>query len=282
MSPDKTSRAATPKAAPSAQAAASVPHAPRSGTGALEKGLTLLAHICGRESPARYSDLLKETGLPKATLHRMLGALAGHGLIALHPDQTYRIGVRALEMAQKAWETMDVRSAAADALGRLADATGETVHLAVLDETEVVYIDKVESRQRIRMFSAIGKRGPLHCTGVGKAMAAFLKPDHIARLMPLLPMKGFTDSTITEPTAFLRHLQEIRRRGYAQDLEEHETGIRCAAAPIFDYRGEVVASVSVTAPTLRLTLERLDEFAPAVVEAAREITRNLGGAVRPE
>jgi DNA-binding IclR family transcriptional regulator len=256
-----------------------VPPGSRSGTGALEKGLTLLAHICARESPPRYSDLLKETVLPKATLHRMLGALAAHGLITLHSDQTYRIGVCALEMAQKAWENMDVRSAAADALGRLAEATSETVHLAVLDETEVVYIDKVESSQRIRMFSAIGKRGPLHCTGVGKAMAAFLKPEHIARLMPLLPMKGFTESTITDRDAFLEHMKEIRRRGYAKDLEEHEVGIRCAAAPIFDYRGEVVASVSVTAPSLRLTLERLDEFAPAVVQAGREITRKLGGAV---
>jgi len=281
-SPKNLPTVPSPATAPSSPAGGRAPLAspdtPRSGTGALEKGLTLLAHICGRESPPRYSDLLKETALPKATLHRMLAALAAHGMIALHPDQTYRIGVRALEMAQKAWENMDVRSAATEALGRLAGATGETVHLAVLDETEVVYIDKVESSQRIRMFSAIGKRGPLHCTGVGKAMAAYLKPEHIARLLPLLPMTRFTASTITDPQAFLDHLEDIRRRGYAQDLEEHETGIRCAAAPIFDYRGEVVASVSVTAPTLRLTLERLDEFAPAVVQAAREITRNLGGA----
>lgn len=273
MSPDKISKANSETAPSTAET--------RRGTGALEKGLILLSHICDRESPPRYSDLLKETALPKATLHRMLAALAAHGLITPHPDQTYRIGVRALGMAQKAWESMDVRSAAEQALRRLADATGETVHLAVLDETEVVYIDKVESRQRIRMFSAIGKRGPLHCTGVGKAMAAFLKPEHIARLLPLLPMKGFTESTITDRDAFLRHMEEIRRRGYAQDLEEHEAGIRCAAAPIFDYREEVVASISVTAPSLRLTLERLDEFAPAVVEAAREITSKLGGAMRP-
>lgn len=247
------------------------------GTSALEKGLALLAYICDRESAPRYSDLLRETTLPKATLHRMLVALQAHGLISLHADQTYHIGVRTLEMARRSWENMDVRSAAAEELHRLAEATGETVHLAVLDETEVVYIDKVESTQRIRMYSAIGKRGPLHCTGVGKAMAAFLKPQHISRLITQLPFQGFTAATITDRTEFLQHLQEIHRVGYAQDLEEHEAGIRCVAAPIFDYRSDVIASVSVTAPSIRFTLERMGEFAPAVTRAAHEITRKLGG-----
>jgi len=255
---------------------------PRTGTGALEKGLTLLTYICERDTPPRYSDLLRETSLPKATLHRMLNALVKHKFIVLQADQTYWIGIRSLEIAQRAWEKMDVRSAAAEQLEILAAITDETVHLAVLDETEVVYIDKVESNQRIRMYSAIGKRGPLHCTGVGKAMAAFLKPDRMARLINQLSFQGFTESTLTQPAQFLKHLEEIRQAGYAKDLEEHEVGIRCVAAPIFDYRGDVIASVSVTAPTIRLTLQRLEEFAPSVVNSAYEITLKLGGKKRGE
>ncbi|MGB6105831.1 MAG: IclR family transcriptional regulator [Pusillimonas sp.] len=272
----KSISAGQPEAVPSASHGAK----PRMGTSALEKGLTLLAHICDSKTPYRYSDLLRQTDLPKATLHRMLGALMAHRLITLDPhDQTYRIGVRALEMAQKAWEDMDVRSAATTELAHLAELTEETVHLGVLDEAEVVYIDKVESKQRIRMFSAIGKRGPLHCTGVGKAMAAFLPSEYLRELLGSLPMQGFTSSTITDPDKFMEHLAHIRSVGYAKDLEEHEESIRCVAAPIFDYRGHVIASVSVTAPSIRLTLERLDDFAPLVAQAAERITRNLGGKV---
>ena len=248
------------------------------GTGALDKGLNLLARVCDAPSPPRFTDLLHETGLPKATLHRLLGALVEHRLLQVDArDQGYRVGLRALEMAQQSWQELDVRSAAADEILRLGVKTGETVHLAVLDDTEVVYIDKVESSQRIRMFSAIGKRGPLHCTGVGKAMLAFVEDGTRERLIARLPLRRFTPHTFATRPALEKHLAEIRRRGYAKDLEEHELGIRCAAAPIFDYRGQVVASVSVTAPSFRLTLEHLDTIAPAVVEAARNITRKLGG-----
>jgi DNA-binding IclR family transcriptional regulator len=253
----------------------------RRGTSALEKGLVLLARISDAETPRRFSDLLKETGLPKATLHRLLQALLAHRLVALDArDQTYRTGLRALEMAQRSWESMDIRVAAASEISWLGEKTGETVHLAVLDDTEVVYIDKVESQQRIRMFSAIGKRGPAHCTGVGKAMLAFLAPEDQRQLVEKLSMKRFTSSTFTSRGAFLRHLGEIQACGYAKDLEEHEVGIRCTAAPVFDYRGQVIASISVTAPSFRLSPKRLDEIAPLVIRAAKNICRNLGGKVK--
>jgi DNA-binding IclR family transcriptional regulator len=255
--------------------------AARQGTGALEKGLTLLAHICDSDTPPRYTDLLNETGIPKATLHRMLNALAAHRFIAMNPrDHTYGVGVRGLEMARKAWEGMDIRSASDAELRQLAGLTCETVHLAVLDETSVVYIDKVESSLTIRMFSAIGKRGPVHCTGVGKAMLAFLDTAHRERLLRELTMQRFTEHTITDRAAFARHLAEIRSVGYSKDLEEHELGIRCTAAPIFDYRGDVVAGISVTAPAIRMSPAQLDDLAPMVVQAARSITRKLGGKVR--
>ena len=108
-------------------------------------------------------------------------------------------------------------------------------------------------------------------------MMAFLEDGRRKELVGRLPMKKFTANTFTTRATFLRHLDEIRERGYAKDLEEHEIGIRCAAAPIFDRRGNVVASVSVTAPSFRLTPERLDKIAPSVVQAARSITRKLGG-----
>ena len=247
------------------------------GTGSLEKGLLLLTRISAT-APCRFSDLLKDTGLPKATLHRMLKALVAHRFVAVDPrDQTYSVGLQVFGLAHKLWEGMDIRRAAASEIAWLSERTGETVHLAVLDDTEVVYIDKVESQQQIRMFSAVGKRGPAHCTGVGKAMLAFLDPVRQKDLVARLQLKRFTKNTFVNRLAFLRHLQEIRLRGYAKDLEEHEELIRCTAAPIFDFRGEVVASVSVTAPAFRFSLKRLDDIAPLVMKAAHEATKKLGG-----
>jgi DNA-binding IclR family transcriptional regulator len=249
------------------------------GTGALEKGLGLLSHV-STAGPCRFSDLLRDTGLPKATLHRMLKALVAHRFLSFEVrDQTYSVGLQVFGMARRLWEDLDIRRAAAAEIAWLSEQTGETVHLAILDGHEVVYIDKVESRQQIRMFSAVGKRGPLHCTGVGKAILAFLDPVRQKVMVSELPLKTFTKNTFANRTSLLRHLGEIRARGYAKDLEEHEERIRCAAAPIFDYRGEVVASLSVTAPTFRFTLRRLDEVAPLVVRAANEATRHLGGKV---
>jgi len=244
----------------------------------MDKGLNLLAQVCNAPAPPRFTDLLHETGLPKATLHRLLSALVDHRLLAIDPhDQTYRVGLRTLEMAARAWEGLDIRGTAAEDILWLGDKTGETVHLAVLDDTEVVYIDKVESRQRIRMYSAIGKRGPLHCTGVGKAMLAFIDEAQRGALIDRLSLKRFTSNTYATKTSLAKHLAEIRKLGYSRDLEEHELGIRCAAAPIFDYRGQVVASVSVTAPSFRLTTANLDAIAPLVIQAAKRITRKLGG-----
>jgi DNA-binding IclR family transcriptional regulator len=252
--------------------------APPTGTGALEKGLALLAHVSNAPAPCRFSDLLEQTGLPKATLHRMLKALLAHRYLAFDPrEQTYGVGLLVFGMAQRLWEDMDIRRAAAPEIAWLNEKTGETVHLALLDETEVVYIDKVESQQRIRMFSAIGKRGPAYCTGVGKAMLAFLPEQRQRELVGRMSMRRFTKNTFVNRAAFLRHLAEIRARGYSKDLEEHEDQIRCTAAPIFDYRGEVIASLSVTAPSFRFTLKRLDEIAPLVVQAAGNTTRSLGG-----
>lgn len=200
------------------------------------------------------------------------------GLVRLDSkDKTYTLGVRLLELARRAWEEFDVRRVAEPELLKLRDRTGETVHLAILDDLEVVYIDKYESRQGVRTISSVGKRAPSHCTGVGKAILAFLGAEKQADLVKRLPLARFTENTITTPGKFATHLESTKTRGYATDDEEHHMGTRCVAAPIFDYRGQVTASVSVTAPSFRLTSGKLGEYAPIAMEAAREITRRLGG-----
>ncbi|WP_142850813.1 IclR family transcriptional regulator [Telmatospirillum sp. J64-1] len=251
----------------------------RQGAAALKKGLHVFDLIADAEKPPRFVDLVAQSGLPKSTLHRLLQTLMDHGLVQLNQEtHTYSVGLRTLDVARRFWEGMDLRQIAAAEIAHLAEVTGETVHLGVRDGTEVVYIDKVDSQESIRMFSRIGRRGPLHCTGVGKVLLAFADRAECEALIPQLPMTHFTPNTFTDPRLFRRELQEIRARGYAYDLEEHELGVRCLSAPVFDHRRRVAASISVTAPIFRMDMDRLAALAPVVVETAHRITRAMGGA----
>ncbi|HET7313556.1 IclR family transcriptional regulator [Salinisphaera sp.] len=236
------------------------------------KAIALLALIADSPTPPRFTDLLSASGRPKATLHRLLGALASEGLITLdEPTQTYRPGLRLLELAHRSWLSLDLRSIAAADVDRLTEQTGETVHLAVLDGSQIVYIDKRESGNSLRLFSAIGKRGPLYCTGVGKAILAALAPAALDTLLATTELAGHTPTTITDDTVLRTELAAVRERGCAYDIEEHEQGIRCVAAAIVEASGRIVGGLSVTAPTVRMTGDRMEALGPLVIDAADRI-----------
>lgn len=247
------------------------------GAAALTKGILVLNSIADSVEPLRFSQLLGVTKLPKATQHRILSALIAERLVRLDSkEKTYGLGFRLLEMARRVWEEFDVRQIAEPDLLKLRDGTGETVHLAILVDLDVVYIEKFESRQSVRTISSVGNRAPSYCTGVGKAILAFLKPDKQEEIIKRLTLTKFTENTISSRRQLLSALKQIKTLGYATDIDEHHVGIRCVAAPIFDFRREVVAGVSVTAPGFRFDLDKLSEIAPVIVETAQEISRKLG------
>ena len=229
--------------------------------------------------PPSFGEIATATGLPRGTLHRLLAALMDHGLIAASTaERAYVPGVHLLALARRTWESSDLRRAAADAIRALSARTRETVHLATLDGDNVVYIDKVECDHPLRLYSAIGKRGPVHCTAVGKVMAAYLEPDKRQALVDRLELRRHTAATLTSRTALLKALDEIRRRGVGFDREEHAVGIHCVAAPVFDFRGRCAGGISITAPTARVDAQQLAGFARLVAQAAAQATSHLGGA----
>jgi DNA-binding IclR family transcriptional regulator len=249
-----------------------------SGTAALEKALDVLGDVARAEAPQSFADLLATTGLPRSTLHRILALLAARGLVAKDArGQGFVPGMGLMELARHAWERSDVRLAASEPLRALAARVGEAVHLAALVDREVVYLDKVESEHPVRLYSAIGKRGPVHCTSVGKAMAAFLPERARAELLAGLCYDRFTPATIVDPAQMEREFGAIRASGNAFDREEHQQGVHCVAAPIFDFRGHPVAGISITSPTFRVSRDDLDAFAPLVRDAADTATHALGG-----
>jgi DNA-binding IclR family transcriptional regulator len=171
---------------------------------------------------------------------------------------------------------------AAPFLEALHRGTGETVHLGVLRGREIIYLDKVESRQAVRMNSQIGNASPVYCTGVGKAALSALSGPALDTILAGIEYRRFTPATIIGRAALLAELEAIRHAGIAFDREEHEPGIRCVAAPVFDAERALAAGVSVTGPAYRVGEERLDGWAPLVRDTARAITAELSARLGPQ
>ena len=252
------------------------------GTGTLGKAMAVLETVALCDRPMRFTDVLAVSGQPRGTLHRQLSHLVQEDLLELRPDHTYVPGLRLLKLASASWARNEFRAVAAPFLDALHRETGETVHLGVLRGREIIYLDKVESRQAVRMNSQIGNASPVYCTGVGKAALAALAPAALDALLDGLEFRRFTPQTITGRAALLAELADIRADGVAYDREEHEPGIRCVAAPIVDPGHALAAGVSVTGPAYRVGPEQLAAWAPHVRHAAQAIAGELAARLGPQ
>ncbi|WP_372994625.1 IclR family transcriptional regulator [Lutispora sp.] len=244
----------------------------------LDRAIMLLEELAMHQDGCGITRLSSLTGLHKSTVHRILNTLMAKGYIEKNPEtEKYSLGMRFLYLSSAILDQMDIRKVAKPLLEKLCSNTGEVVHLSILDNGEAVYIDKVENPHKsIRMYSQIGKRVPLHCTGAGKILIAWLPDKDVEAILRKNGMEPFTSKTITDIETMKEHLKSIRKMGYAFDEMEHEEGIRCVAAPIYDINGKVVASVSVSGPVLHVTKERMPELTEEVIKTAKEISYHLG------
>lgn len=246
----------------------------------VDRALIILEILQGEPDGLGVTELSTELKVSKSTAHRLLMSLLKKGFVQQDPEnQKYRLGLKLIEFGQTVSNNIDIRKVASSHLRRLAEKTGETAHLVIQERSEIVYIDKIESSATIRMFSNIGKRAPMHCTGVGKAILAFLPQQEILDIVEDKGLEKFTHKTIINIETLLLHLEEIRNNGYSIDDEEHELGIKCAAAPIFNSKGEVVAGISVAGPIMRVTEDKLSAMAMEVLQTSQEISKLLGGKV---
>lgn len=227
--------------------------------------------------PQGVSDLAKNLNLPKSSVFSILETLVS-GKIAEKNSETgkYSLGVKLIELGNCAQTGLDICRIAAPFLQGLNVKFDETVHLTVLDNNEVLYIDCIESRRRLRTYSVIGVRAPLHCTSVGKAILAFLPDPEIEKIVAEKGLPVFTPATIANREQLTAEVAVIRKQGFAIDNMEHEEHLRCVGAPIFNSQGKVFASLSLSGPAERNTMERILEMAPEVVAAGLEISRRLG------
>ena len=202
----------------------------------VERALSILKLFLTGEGELNLAEISARMQLPQSTAFRLLVTLRSSGLIEQSKNNgKYRLGTTSLALGGAFLRSSDLRQSAKDSLEALRDRCGETVHLAVLDKLEVIYLDKLAGLHPIGLMSSrVGDRSPAHCTGLGKALLAQLSDAEIRERYTNTPLRRYTPNTITHLGTLLKDLAEIRAQGYAIDDEEHEAGVACVAAPIFD------------------------------------------------
>ena len=252
---------------------------PGTGYTTVHKAMAVVSAFSYGEPVLGVSELARRLDLGKSTVHRILATLQADGFVERTTDGRYRLSIKMYEIGLQVAASIELRELIHPALERLRNESGETAHLAVLSGTDVVYLDRLESPQMLRLFTQVGRRRAAHATSSGKVLLAFGTPADVERALATgLPRLG--PRTITSPALFEQALEEVRARGYAASIEESAKGVASVAAPVLDGAGECVAAMSVAGPVTRMDADRLDHFARLVVAAAASIPRP-GGATAP-
>ena len=249
---------------------------PRTGLSSVTNAIRLIKVFSDADYEIGISDLAHHLGVAKSTAHRLAAALVAEGMLEQNTqDGKYRLGLALFELGSLVRRKMDITAEAKPYLKALAETTGETLHLAVVDRQAVLYINIIESQRAIRMGYKLGTRAPLHCTAVGKALLAFQSQEVIeAAIAPGLP--SHTAGTITDAQAFRLELATVRARGYAVEDEEIEAGLRGIAAAVRNYSGQVIAAIGIAGPAHRMTKKVLLSYAGNLLEATDAISQRLG------
>jgi DNA-binding IclR family transcriptional regulator len=251
--------------------------------GTVGKALDVLEMVAERGGSVRFSELLDISSYPKATLYRLVQTLNNQQMLRHDPvSGTYSLGVRLVRLAHSAWAQSSLAPIARPYIDALSQETGETIHLAQLDRGQVLYVDKRNAVRAIEMFAQAGRIGPAYCTGVGKAMLAYLDKEALEDALKAQSFHRHTKNTIANARDLRAELARIRERGYAFDREEHEPGIICCAAPILSRVGTPLGALSLTSATNRATLDQLEAYSGRLLKVARQIANDAESWRFPE
>lgn len=222
------------------------------------------------------SDIARATGLPTSTAHRILRELTDLGWVLADGERGYLLGPRIMLLASRVGRGGGLGHVARPYLLDLCKRTTHTVHFALRQGDEAVYVDKIEGSRAYAMRSRVGMSLPLHCTAIGKAVLAMTPEPEVRKILERNPMKALTTNTITDPDELMAHLRTVARRGHSVDNEENESHTRCIGAAVLDHRGVPIGGVSLSALAFDLDLHQIRTIAPQVIKAAREVSRAIG------
>lgn len=244
----------------------------------LDRAISIIELLSLYPKGVSLTELWTKSQLPKATVSRMLSSLISNGYAMQNiENKHYFLTMRLFEIGCRAVGGSSILSIARPYLDHLSAVTQDTVHLVSRDQDDVVYLYKEEvTTSIVRTSSFVGLRNPMYCTGVGKSILAFLPQDEIDAIWQRTTPVQFTPTTIMTYDRLVNELADVRKNGYAIDDEEHEMGVRCIAAPIRDFNGVPIAAISLSAHTQNLTYEKIQEYAPLLLETAKNISRYYG------
>lgn len=245
----------------------------------VERALNIIEAL-SREEEMGITELSRELGLNKATIYRLITTLRLHDYVEQVKEDKYKLTFKIFELGSRIVNRLGIRKTAFPYLEELAANTKETVNLAALEENNVCYLDRIESREPLRLGMDIGSRFPAHCTALGRVLLAHLNHAELDSCLLKAEREGqiqqYTSNTLTDMGMIKKELQNIRQQGYAVESEQYLPGIRCIAAPIFNHAGKAVAAVSVAGPSVRVTDEVVKELIPALKKTTSNISARLG------
>lgn len=245
----------------------------------IDRVFDLIETLSSASHGMTLTDLSAGVGLHVSTTHRLLSSLVSRGYVQKDVETgKYRLTLRMFEIGSRVLDGLNLVSIARPHLEYLADLTRETIHLVARRQNEVVYLYKEDTQERIiRMASAVGRCAPMYCTAVGKCILAYLSPEEVQRIWDGTAITAYTPRTCTSKEALLESLEVIRRQGFSVDNEEYELGVRCVAAPIFDYSGAPIAAISISAPAARIDESKQALFTREALACANKISSLMGG-----
>lgn len=244
----------------------------------LDRAINILEFI-GRQNNGEVGlpELSAAMKLHKTTTHRIAHVLESRGLLRRSLDSNrYRLGLHLYDLGCQAMDHVNIRDEARPLMNRVVFEVGETAHLALLDRTEVLYIDRSEAQRSLTMSSKLGARNPVYCTALGKAILAHLPEQEVDQILTICRLEARTRNTITNVLALKQELKTTRERGYALDNEEIEDGVRCIAVPVLNPNGRAIAAMSVSGPSSRIVPARFSLIGDTMRKAAYELSVRLG------
>ncbi|MCB1001658.1 MAG: IclR family transcriptional regulator [Acidimicrobiales bacterium] len=239
------------------------------------KALQVLQAFTYEHPVLGVSELARQLGMGKSSVHRILSTLAEQGFVVKTDDDRYRLGLKLHALGQLVVNTLELRTVAHGPLERLRNDCGETVHVAVLEGSDAMYVHRIESQATLRTFSRVGRRVPAHTTSSGKVLLAYGEPAQVdvvvATGLPRIGPRSITDERVLREV-----LRKIRRDGYVVSVEENERGVVSIGAPVFGHDGSCIAALSMAGPTLRMTSEQIPRLVQRVRRCALEVSQGMG------
>ena len=242
----------------------------------IQKASEVLALYDREHTEWGVREVAAKLKMAKSSTHDLMGSLAKLGFLNKTEENRYRLGWRLVTLSETLLATTELRKEARPVMEDLAARYQETIHLAVLDDTQAVYVDKLEGKQAVRVeLTSLGARLYAHCSALGKVLLAYSSEEDVRRIIETAGLPGFTPNTITDEEELAQALVKIRKQGYAYDLEEILLDLCCVGAPIYNHTGQVIAAMSMSIPAYRFRRSQA-EYRDAVVRAARAISARLG------